>query len=103
MRGIVEEFECSFRDLYRWATVYSPDEIQPLGLLFNEVETLITELLWLRRSGEHGNPPEGLREYDLESSLVRSRLIQQRTDRVVQINAALSYVISQACPPCQHG
>jgi hypothetical protein len=96
VRGIVEEFESSFRDLLRWATVYSADELRPLGLLLKEVQTLIVELLWLR-AGERADPPKGLREYDLAGSLVRSRLVQQRTDRIVQINAALSYVISQSC------
>lgn len=96
LRGIVEEFGCSFRELYRWATVYSPDEVGPLGLLFQEVSTLILELFWLRSRGGR-DTPKGLREFDLSDPLGCSRLAQQRTDRIVQINSALSYVISQGC------
>jgi hypothetical protein len=96
LRGVVEEFGCSFRELYRWARVYAPDEVQPLGLLFKEVSTIITELLWLRSRGGR-DIPKGLRESDLTDTLVCSQLVQQRMDRIVQINSALSYVVSQGC------
>jgi hypothetical protein len=96
VRGVVEEFDVSFKELYRWATVYSSDEVEPLGRLFHEVSALITELLWLRVREGH-DTPKGLREFDLSDTLGCSRLIQQRMDRIVQINSALSYVISQGC------
>ena len=93
VRGIAEEFACSFRDLRRWAALYAVDEIERLKILLGEVTILVTELLWLNiKSNEI---PEGLADYDTTNSLVCSKLIQQRTDRIVQINAALSYVLSQ--------
>lgn len=97
LRGIFEEFGDSFRDLYRWSSFFAPDEVSPLGLLFVEVRGLVAELLWLRAGDSSGDTPKGLREFELSDPLVRSRLIQQRTDRIVQINSAMSYVISQAC------
>jgi hypothetical protein len=90
----VEEFGYSFRDIHRWASVYAPDEVDRFGSLFEDVSNLISELLWLR-SGRNSAPPDGLDEHDLTDPLERSQLVQQRSDRIVQINSALSYVISQ--------
>lgn len=93
LRGIVEEFSCSFQDLHRWAAVYAPAETYRLKILLDEVTTLVKDLLWLHTMAE--DVPDGLTDYDLTNQLVCSKLIQQRTDRIVQINAALSYVVSQ--------
>jgi hypothetical protein len=93
LRGIVEEFTCCFRDLHRWATLYGPDETEALRVLLDEVNGLIKELVWLYT--KESVVPEDLTDYDLTDSLVCSKLLQQRTDRIVQINSALSFVISQ--------
>ena len=93
LRGIIEEFNCSYRELHRWATLYAPAETERLACLLAEAATLVNELLWLE--AKSGPVPEGLTDFDTNNALMRSKLTQQRIDRIVQINAALSYVISQ--------
>lgn len=93
LQGIAGEFNCCFHDLFRWAALYASDEVESLKILFGEVTKLIKELFWLYTKNQE--VPDELRDYDLNDALVCTKLIQQRTDRIVQINAALSYVISQ--------
>jgi hypothetical protein len=95
LRGVIEEFVCSFAELRRRAQVYSPDELARLRFLWEDVRNIVQDLVWLN-SDRLFESPEALQESDLTSSLERSRLIQQRAVRLVQINSVLSYLISQA-------
>jgi hypothetical protein len=80
--------------MHRWARLYAPDEVERLACLFEDVRDLVCELLWLH-SKQTTDAPAGLEGNDLTNHLERAKLIQQRSDRIVQINSALSYVISQ--------
>jgi hypothetical protein len=60
---------------------------------------MVDELVFLVDPSLTDDVPEGLQEFSLEllrkSKDLRTKLIHQRTDRIVQINSALSYITSQ--------
>jgi hypothetical protein len=102
--GILQEFDHCFRDACAWASLYAPDEIEGYHRLRSQVESWIGELVWLH-SDRVSNAPSTLGGYNLDNPLERAQLVMQRFDRIVQINAALSYVISQGffgAPPIRH-
>ena len=102
--GILQEFDHCFRDACAWGSLYAPDEVESYRELRAQVESWIEDLAWLN-SDRVGNPPPGLKGYDLDNPLERAQVVMQRFDRIVQINAAFSYVISQGffgAPPIRH-
>ncbi|HEV8582184.1 MAG TPA: hypothetical protein VGX68_24200, partial [Thermoanaerobaculia bacterium] len=60
---------------------------------------MVEELLYLNNPSLYEATPPGLSDHDHDTlvgdSVTRIKLIHQRTDRIVQINSALSYVTSQ--------
>ena len=93
--AVVEEFSASIHAARGWARSYAKDELPTLDQLADEVSTLVEELVWLC-SDSTSQPPTGLLDAKLDNAIECRRLVQQRSDRLVQINSSLSYVISQA-------
>lgn len=96
--ALIDEFKHSLNTLLHRASIYFPKLIPSLNVLKETVNDIVIQLIFL-------NNPEG----DIPSSLPKDILksfrnnpievekrILQRTDRLIQINSALSYFISQA-------
>lgn len=85
LRAIAEESRLSVAQAAVRARGYAPDEAKILSHFAKEIEVLCQEAA----------NPDALDEND-GTPISRTRLVQQRMDRLVQINSALSYSISQA-------
>ena len=95
LSAVAEEFSASIHTARGWSSSYAKDELPALDQLVEEVGSLLSELAWLS-SNRTAIPPDGLRDADLQDDIECRRLVQQRSDRLIQINSSLSYVITQA-------
>ncbi len=93
-KAVFEEFFLSIALAMRRARTYTPSELPVLEMIEKEIRGIIEEVSYILNP--RGEVLISLKDYDLSSSVICEQLYQQRIDRTVQINSALSYVISQA-------
>lgn len=98
-RAIIDEFCITINLLMPKLNAHMPAELKKIIRLIDEVNKLITELVFLFNSNEGMEIPESLIEYSLDQ-LKEGKLNQvirhQNIDRIIQINSALSYISTQA-------
>lgn len=100
----VEELRQCLDAVFRQCGRMAPDELRKLQATCADLELMISQIAFLVHWGaprdaghtEDSAVPRGLEGYDVADPLTRERLLQQRLDRIVQVNSALSYVISQS-------
>lgn len=97
-RTAVDEFVSSMALILPKIALHMPEEIETFRDLVSSVDELVHEMVYV--SAPTGPPPPTLSEYrleDFESDGSLAEMIrQQNTDRLIQINAALSYLSTQA-------
>jgi hypothetical protein len=97
-RTTVDEFVASMAVLVPKVQLHIPSEVNTFVRLVALVNELVTEMVYV--SEPVGVPPKTLGEYTQQqfanSPSLCSRVLHQNTDRLIQINAALSYVSTQA-------
>ncbi len=94
----MDEFISGMELLVPKIATHLPNELPVFLALVGAVDELAKEMTYV--SSPHGAPPETLAEYDGGDFADRSdrahQILFQNTDRVIQINAALSYLSTQA-------
>lgn len=98
LRAVVDEFVSSLDTLRSPLLRNQLVSIEPYRLLATETHELIEDLDFLVGRTPPDTPPPGLQSYsedELRNPDLRTKLIHHRTDSIVQINSALSYVSSQ--------
>ena len=97
-RTTVDEFVTSIAVLVPKIQLHLPSEVPTFVQLVNLANELVSEMVYV--CTPQGAPPETLSEYTEREfqtdTHLRHRILHQDTDRLVQINAALSYVSTQA-------
>jgi hypothetical protein len=97
-RTIVDEFVCSIGLLLPKIAVHLPSELETFIGLVKRVAELVNEIAYAVKP--LGNPPGSLAEYTQQNFIDDPELVEtivhQASDRIVQINAALSYLSTQA-------
>jgi hypothetical protein len=96
-RSTVDEFIASMAVIVSKIRVHVPDELGTFVRLIEAVNELVSEMTYV--CNPVGNPPTTLARYPREeftNSHFCNCIVQQNVDRLVQINAALSYVSTQA-------
>jgi len=94
LRQVLSEFShCIYTALERSAHYY-PGYIRPLCSLIESINYIISEIQFLGNTnpGTDQNFPSYLRD----NPISRQKRLNQRTDQIIQLNSALSYVISQS-------
>jgi hypothetical protein len=95
---LLEELQACLHTAIRIASQYAPRYLRILDCLTQAANEIITELTFLQ--APTGPPPPSLPEGAFDSESSRSvelqRRLHQRVGQLVQINSALSYLISQA-------
>jgi hypothetical protein len=93
----VDEFVANLAALVPKIALHVPSELDTYIRLVRLVNELVTEMAYV--SSPRGKPPSTLEEYTeagfADASLC-ARILHQNTDRLIQINSALSYVSTQA-------
>ena len=97
-KAIADEFVANIAVLVPKVAVHLPHEVGTFLELIRLVNELLAEVVYV--CNPVGEPPKTLAEYSRERiasdrSLV-DKVVHQNTDRLVQVNAALSYVSTQA-------
>ena len=97
-KAIVDEFVANIAVLVPKVAIHLPHETETFLELVRLVNELLAEIVYV--CNPVGDPPKTLSEYPREritgdQSLV-DKVVRQNTDRLVQVNAALSYVSTQA-------
>jgi hypothetical protein len=94
----VDEFVANMAVLMPKVHLHIPGETDTFTRLIALANELVEEMVYV--CNPVGNPPETLSEYTQQqftkSDSLCSRILHQDTDRLIQINAALSYVSTQA-------
>ena len=97
-RTVVDEFVCSIGLLMPKVAIHSPSELGTFTSLAGQVRELVNEMVYV--VNPTGALPGTLAEYTAEDFADNPELVEtivhQGTDRIVQINAALSYLSTQA-------
>jgi hypothetical protein len=96
-RTVVDEFVASISLLIPKVAAQMPGEVTTFLELNRLVDELITEMVYAAKP--NGAPPETISEYaeaDFAGSSLGETIVFQNTDRLVQINAALAYLSTQA-------
>jgi hypothetical protein len=97
-RATVDEFVCSIGLLVPKVAVHLPSELETCFSLVGQVAELVSEMVYV--VNPVGVLPDTLAEYTREDFTDNPELIEtilhQGSDRIVQINAALSYLSTQA-------
>ena len=97
-RAIIDEFVSGIRLLVPKVAAHVPTELGTFFSLVERVNILVSEMGYA--SAPHGAPPESLGEYSeadfAEDPSIAASILHQNTDRLIQVNAALSYVTTQA-------
>lgn len=97
-RAAVDEFVSSIALILPKLAMHMRTEVATFANLVRRVGELVTEMVYV--SQPVGDPPTTLSEYvaaDFEpGSPLAETVLQQNTDRLLQINAALSYLSTQA-------
>ena len=97
-RTTVDEFVANIAVLVPKVQVHLPSEVSTFVQLVNLANELVSEMVYV--CTPQGPPPETLSEYterQFQTDVhLQHRILHQDTDRLVQINAALSYVSTQA-------
>ncbi len=96
-RAVIDEFLASLAIVAPKIALHVPDEFETFPKLAGQMSELITELVYV--SNPKGSPPPTLNEYTEEmirtDPFLRQRISHQAIDRIIQVNAALSYVSTQ--------
>ena len=96
-RSTVDEFVASMAVIVSKIRVHAPDEIGTFVRLIEAVNELVSEMTYV--CNPVGDPPTTLTKYpraEFTNPNLCNCIVQQNVDRLVQINAALSYVSTQA-------
>lgn len=97
-RAVVDEFVASIGLLAPRLAVHIPSELPSIEKIVAKVNDLVREMVFACRP--EGAVPSTLQEYRLADfdgdSALRETILHQNSDRLVQINAALSYLATQA-------
>lgn len=98
LRRVLSEFRhCIYTALER-SVNYAPDYAPSFSMLVETVNSIIGELLYI--NGKSDLLPhtcsESLARILRDNDIERQRRINHRTDHLIQLNSALSYVISQS-------
>lgn len=96
-RSLIDEFKITIKLLLLKLTTHMPFELPKIQSLIEEVNKLITELVYLNNTV--GTAPDTLSEFspeDLTGKKINQAIRHQNIDRLIQINSALSYVSTQA-------
>lgn len=97
-KAVVDEFVCSIALIVPKVALHVPYELEVFVRLVNQVNELIDELVYLHSF--EGQLPETLSEYSeqilKQDTSLSETITYQNLDRLIQINAALSYVSTQA-------
>lgn len=97
-KAIVDEFVANIALIIPKVALHVPYELEVFVRLIGQVNELIDELVYIYSF--EGQLPETLSEYSEEilrqDAFVRETIVHQDLDRLIQINAALSYVSTQA-------
>lgn len=97
-RTTVDEFVANIGLLLPKIQLHIPSEVSTFVQLIELVNELVAEMVYVLNP--KGRIPGTLAEYSSEqfggSPSLRNRILHQNTDRVVQINAAMSYISTQA-------
>jgi hypothetical protein len=97
-RTVVDEFLASISLLVPKVAVHMPEELPTFLQLVRLVNELVVEMVYA--TAPAGGPPETLSEYceaDFRNgAALAETILHQNTDRLVQINAALAYLATQA-------
>ena len=96
-KAIVDEFVANIAVLVPKVAIHLPHEVETFLELVRLVNELLAEIVYV--CNPVGDPPKTLSEYSRariasDQSLV-DKVVRQNTDRLVQVNAALSYVSTQ--------
>ena len=97
-RTVVDEFLCSIGLLLPKLALHLPSELETFTILIRQVGELVTEMVYVVNPVL--TPPSTLAEYNKDDFTSNQELVEtilhQGSDRIVQINAALSYLSTQA-------
>lgn len=98
VRAALDEFSANLAIVLPKILVHAPSEADSFLQLADRIRTLVEELVYLQEPT--GRPPRTLREYRAielrEDAVLRATISHQAMDRIVQVNAALAYVSTQA-------
>ncbi len=98
MQYVITEFIHSLNTAVYFAAQYIPNHLYTYKFIAKAVDEIVEELIYLHNPID--TPPESLSKSSLRfseiSSLKLQRGINQRVGRIIQLNSALSYVISQS-------
>lgn len=94
LRTIIKEFAHSLNKAVWLSQRFMPTELHTYEMLLKAVNDLITELVDLHSITPHSTSV--VPETAGEDHLARQKMIHQLEDRIVQINSALSYLMSQS-------
>lgn len=97
-RVLLDEFAMCLHTAARLSAQYSPAHLHVLAALVEAVTEIIDELTFLENPTDKAPPslPEGTWVEGGTPAVELQRRLHQRVGQLVQINSALSYVISQA-------
>lgn len=98
-RTTVDEFVANIGVLLPKIQLHIPSEVSIFVQLIELVNELVAEMVyvWNPKRQVPGTLAEYSREQFRDSPSLRNRILHQNTDRIVQINAAMSYISTQAC------